>query len=64
MKYVSNAKQGDRLIFKHQNGTTEECEFLFKGLVPGCVVVRFFDKDGRPTSHDGLTLPIRQLSFK
>lgn len=53
-------KIGDKLIFKRHDGTEEDCEMIFKGYVPGCVVVQFF-KDGRPTNHDGLTLPIKQL---
>jgi len=53
-------KPGTKLIFKRPDGTEEECEMLMKGCVPGCVVVVFL-KNGRPTSHDGLTVPIRQL---
>lgn len=56
-------KIGDRLIFTRPDGSEEECEMLFKGLVPGCVVVIFF-KNGRPTSHDGLTLPVKRLRRK
>lgn len=61
---IENSRPGTRLIFTRTTGEKEECEVLFKGLVPGCLVVRFFDKDGRPTSHDGLTVPIKQLSPK
>ena len=53
-------REGDKLIFTRPDGTEEECEMLFRGYVPGCIVVQFF-KDGRPTSHDGLTLPIKQM---
>lgn len=52
---------GEKLIFTAPDGTEGECQVLFKGLVPGCLVVTFLNKEGRPTSHDGLTLPISQM---
>ena len=55
---------GERLIFTRPDGSEEECEMLFRGLVPGCIVVRFFDMNGRYTSHDGLTLPIKRMRHK
>lgn len=54
-------KIGEKLIFKSPDGREQECTVLFKGCVPGCLVVQFLDKDGRPTSHDGLTLPINRM---
>jgi hypothetical protein len=57
MKFVV----GEQLIYKRPDGKEEECQMLMKGAVPGCIVVQFFDKNGKPTTHDGLTVPIKLL---
>lgn len=46
---------GEQLIFTRPDGTTEECEMVDKGVVPGCILVRF----GK--SMDGLHVPVRSL---
>jgi hypothetical protein len=52
---------GQKLVFTRPDGVTEPCEMLFKGCTPGHIVVTFFDANGRPTSHDGFTLPLNRL---